>query len=171
MLEIHPIRTVVAAALVLGLAAVAACGPSEEAGPGEAPEAEAVESAPGPLAAELWVDDLRLGSAVEPEGAIPQARQTDTFAPGDDVYVSMAVADAPAGSAVHAIFRGPDGEAVAEDEKKVPAGAHYLYFDAGDTADWQPGAYRVEVRVDGQMVKEAELTVTDRPREPLGEPG
>lgn len=154
---------------VAGLAALAlvgalACAPGadEEEAPADqeqpAAEAETAEEA-GALEAERWLDDFSIGGEVDPRGAIPAEAARDRFSPGETVYVSMAVDDAPADAAVHVVFYDASGRKVAEDEKKVPAEALYLYFDSGDTANWPPGDYRVEIAVDGEVVDERALTL------------
>lgn len=146
----------------LALVGALACAPAveEEPPPAEQPaaEAETAEGA-GALEAERWLDDFSIGGAVDPRGAIPAEAVRDRFAPGETVYVSMAVDDAPADAAVHVVFYDAGGQKVAEDEKKVPAQALYLYFDSGDTANWPPGEYRVEIAVDGEVVDEQALTL------------
>jgi len=149
-------------ALCLALFGALACSPAdEEPGPAArepAADAEPAES-PGALEAERWLEELSIGGEVDPRGAIPAEAARGEFEPGETVYVSMAVDDAPADAAVHVAFYDAGGQKVAEDEKKVPAGALYLYFDSGDTANWAPGEYRVEIAVDGEVVDEQALTL------------
>lgn len=161
-------RTALAALLLVVPMGFVACGPAGEgAGAGdEGPEeaASADEAGvgggdPGGLEAGTWLDDVSTGHAVDPQGAVTAESAGSEFAPGDLIYVSMSVGDAPADAAVHVAFYGPDGEMVAEDEKKVPAEARYLYFDSGDTRHWEPGSYRVELAVAGEVVDEQELTL------------
>jgi hypothetical protein len=150
-------------ALCLPLLGALACSPADEkpgAAAGEpAADAEPAES-PSALEAERWLDDFSIGGEVDPRGAILAEAAREEFEPGETVYVSMAVDDAPAEAAVHVAFYDAGGQKVAEDEKKVPAGALYLYFDSGDTANWAPGEYRVEIAVDGEVVDEWALTLT-----------
>lgn len=150
-------------ALCFPLLGVLACSPADEepeaATREPAADAEPAES-PGALEAERWLDDLSIGGEVDPRGAIPAEAAREEFAPGETVYVSMAVDDAPADAAVHVAFYDAGGQKVAEDEKKVPAAALYLYFDSGDTANWAPGEYRVEIAVDGEVVDEQALTLS-----------
>lgn len=178
-LRLHRCRPGLLCAMALvGLLATGGCKPSDDGGAastGEGAEASPAGTprgeAAGPLEAQLWIDDVRIGHQVDPDGAIPIAQQGDEFAPGERVYVSMDVSDAPEYSAVHVVFEDAAGETVAEDEKKVPAEARRLYFDSGDTTHWQPGAYRVILAVDGEAVAEQELTLTGRPAAREGEPG
>lgn len=152
-------------ALPLPLSTIA-CTPSDEADPGEAervaaaPETEDAAAAP---AAEGWLGEVRVGGAVDPQGAVLPDQETTSFSPGDSIYASMAIDGAPAHAAVHAVFYDPAGEKVAEDEKKVPAEARYLYFDAGDTSNWLPGEYRIEMAVDGEVLSRETITVGAAP--------
>lgn len=161
-------RTAFVALLLLAPLGLLACGP---AGEGAGAEGEAPEEAasaddgsagggdPGGLEAGTWLDGVSTGHAVDPQGAVPADSAGSDFAPGDVIYVSMSVGDAPADAAVHVAFYGPAGEMAAEDEKKVPAEARYLYFDSGDTRNWEPGTYRVEIAVDGEVVDEKALSL------------
>ncbi len=155
--------------LALGLLA---CGPegdaSGEGGPAAEEEATQADPTAGPgdpvaLGAEGWLGDVSTGRAVDPRGAVPAESGAREFAPGEVIYVSMEVGDAPADAAVHVVFYDPAGDKVAEDEKKVPAEARYLYFDSGDTRHWEPGGYRVETSVGGEVVDEQELALVESP--------
>ncbi len=135
-------------------AALACHPPGREAGAESAQPAagaEAAQVAPsaaaaGAVEAQTWLDDFTIGHQVDTEGAIPLAQQGDDFTPGQTVYVAMEVGDAPAGASVHVRFEEKSGRTVAEDEKKVPVGTKYLYFDSGDTSSWKAGDYRAEIR-------------------------
>jgi hypothetical protein len=149
-------------ALCLALFGALACSPADEepepAALEPAADAEPAEST-GAVEAERWLDELSIGGEVDPRGAIAAEAAREEFEPGETVYVSMAVDDAPADAAVHVAFYDAGGQKVAEDEKKVPAGALHLYFDSGDTTNWPPGSYRVEITVDGEVVEERALTL------------
>ncbi len=162
--------------LCLAATGLLACGPAaEEAGPAGDAEEEAAAPGepasaagePGALEAETWLDDVSVGHSLDPQGAIQVEGRATEFAVGDVVYVSMAVGDAPPEAAVHVVFYGGGGEKVAEDAKKVPAEARYLYFDSGDTRNWEPGTYRVEVAVEGEVVAEREVTLAAPPTAPV----
>lgn len=151
----------------------AGCGPAGDAGSeADAASEQAaaggeVEGVAGPeAAAQPWLDGVEVGRKVDSDGAIPAPHRTDELASGEMVYVSLDVSDAPELAAVHVVFQDDAGETVAEDEKKVPADARHLYFDAGDTSGWRPGTYRVVVAVDGEPVAEKEVTVKANPQAP-----
>jgi hypothetical protein len=147
----------------LALVGAVACTPAEDEEPAAAPGPEAAAPAAGEaggLEAERWLGGFTVGREVDPQGAIPVESLATEFGPGETIYVSMAVEDAPADAAVHVVFFDPQGGNVAEDEKKVPAAARFLYFDSGDTAHWLAGEYRVELSVDGEVVGEERVTLT-----------
>lgn len=164
-----------ALALLAPLVTAAGCGTADEVSDeaqGE-PETEGRSTAngAGAVAAQAWLADIEVGHEVDSEGAIPLAQRADEFAPGERVFVSMEVSDAPELAEVHVMFRDAAGETVAEDAKKVPAEARYLYFDSGDTTHWSPGTYRLIVAVDGEAAAERELAITGNPLDRKGEPG
>lgn len=145
------------------LVLLVACAPSEDdrtEDAGAAPEgAETPDDASA--AGETWLGEVRVGGAVDPQGAVPPDQETRRFVPGDSIYASMSIDGAPANAAVHAVFYDGSGDKIAEDEKKVPAEARYLYFDAGDTSNWLPGEYRVEMSIDGRVHSTEEIVVEE----------
>src|SRR5688572_8441210 len=56
-----------------------------------------------PVEAQTMIDDVTIGKEVGADGMIATENQGDDFAPGDTVYLTMNVADAPAGSAVKVV--------------------------------------------------------------------
>ncbi len=161
---------ILASALGVAVAAGLACGPAPGASGPEAAQPTAGAASPeGPaggaqasaLAAQTWLDDFTLGHQVDTEGAIPLAKQGDDFKPGQTVYVAMEVGDAPAGAAVQVVFEDASGKTVAEDEKRVPIGAKYLYFDSGDTSSWKNGEYRAVISAAGRRVNDQHFRVSE----------
>lgn len=147
--------------LIALVAATVGCAPAENEQPIQESAEPTTSAGEGPTPSETRLGDVRVGSALDPEGAVPADRATDRFTPGESIYVSMAIDEAPANAAVHAVFYDSTGETMAEDEKKVPAQASYLYFDAGDTSNWLPGRYVVELAVDGEVRTREEITLAD----------
>lgn len=148
---------------VVALLGAVACAPAEDEERPAAPSPEAAAPAAGEagsLEAERWLGGFTVGREVDPQGAIPVESVATEFDPGETIYVSMAVGEAPADAAIHVVFFDPRGGKVAEDEKKVPAEARFLYFDSGDTAHWLAGEYRVELSVDGEVVGEERVTLS-----------
>jgi hypothetical protein len=74
----------------------------------------------------------------------------------------MEVGDAPAGSAVKVVWYGPGEKKVAEEQKTVQTGEHYMNFKAADTASWPKGDYRAEVWIGDEKVNTQQFNVTDK---------
>jgi hypothetical protein len=114
-----------------------------------------------PVEAQTMVDDVTIGKKVGTDGMIAAADQGDDFAPGDPVYVTMKVGDAPAGSAVKIVWYGPGETKIAEEEKTVTQGESYLTFEAASTSSWQKGDYRAEVWIGDEKVNQQEFNLVD----------
>ena len=113
-----------------------------------------------PVEAQTMVDDFTIGTKVGADGMIAPEDQGDDFAPGETVYYTMNVADAPAGSAVKVVWFGPGETRINEEEKTVESGAQYLTFQA-DTANWEKGDYRAEVWIGDEKVNTQQFQVVD----------
>lgn len=113
-----------------------------------------------PVEAQVFIDDVTIGKSVGSDGMIASDDQGDDFAPGEAVYITMNVSDAPAGSDVKVVWYGPGEARVKEEEKQVPAGNEYLSFSA-DTASWRKGDYRAEVWVGDEKVNTQQFQIVD----------
>lgn len=131
-------------------------GCSREQIPTEAAEGEiagtALSDDVNPIAAQSWIDDVRLGVALGPDGSIGEQAERDMFTAGDPILVSMSTKDAPPAAAVRVVWMTPDGNPAHEEEKSVSGGQEFLSFEALDTSRWPPGEYRVEVWVGDERV-------------------
>jgi len=124
---------------------------------GAAPEASDQElpgsHSPGdldPLTARGYIDDVRLGHALDPEGKVPTERETSVFHPRDDVHLSMEVTDAPAGSEVLvSVYDATTHALVWSDRKVVKPGRSYLDFVIDD--DLEPGRYETHVIIGDEV--------------------
>lgn len=151
------------------VAGAAACGPAddERAAPEQAPGTEgspaATEGQPESSAPGGWLQGFTVGSRVDPTGAIPREARADEFRIGEPVYIALELGEAPPPASVHAVFYDGSGSKVAEDAKKVPARAPYLYFDSGATGDWAPGEGRITISVDGRPVGDEPFTLVEPP--------
>ena len=114
-----------------------------------------------PVEAQTMVDDVTIGHKVGSDGMIAAADQGDDFAPGDPIYITMKVADAPAGSKVKLAWYGPGETKIKDEEKAVNPGEQYLTFQA-DTGSWQKGDYRAEVWIGDEKVNQQEFNITDK---------
>lgn len=161
-------RILVGAALCGWIVVLGACAPQGQQ-EGEAaadremtpPTPEVVEEeVPGtgqtgdlsPLDAETRVDDVEIGRAVGPDGAIMEGESASSFAPGEAVHASMEVGDTPAGSAVKVVWYGPDDVRLGEETKTVEAGQGRMSFQLPATGAVEHGDYRVEVWIGDENV-------------------
>jgi hypothetical protein len=115
-----------------------------------------------PAKAQTYIDDVTIGHNVSSDGTIAAADQGDDFAPGQPIYITMKVADAPAGSQVKVAWYGPGETKIKDEQKTVNAGDKYLSFEAANTASWQKGDYRAEVWIGDEKVNTQQFNVTDQ---------
>jgi len=105
-----------------------------------------------PLVAQAMVDDVNVGLAVASDGRVPAGSSPDEFLPGEDIYLTMRVSDAPAGTAIRVVWIGPGDKQIATQARTVAAGVSTLTFVKRDTRSWKPGDYRAEVWVGDEKV-------------------
>ncbi|HKI05633.1 MAG TPA: hypothetical protein VKK31_26875 [Thermoanaerobaculia bacterium] len=115
-----------------------------------------------PVEAQTMIDDVTIGHKVGADGMIAAADQGDDFAPGDPIYITMKVGDAPAGSAVKIAWYAPGETKIADDEKTVSEGQSYMTFEATNTSSWQKGDYRAEVWIGDEKVNQQQFNIVDK---------
>ena len=160
----HSKLTITLAATVVALSM--ACGRDETAEP---PAATTTVEQPGtasptdiaPTTAQSWIDDVTIGSELGADGAMAAGKTGDDFAPGQPVYLSMEVGDAPPNSAVKVVWYGPNETKIGEENKPVVAGQKYLNFTSADTKTWAKGDYRAEVWIGDEKVNTQQFNITD----------
>jgi hypothetical protein len=113
-----------------------------------------------PVQAQSFIDDVTIGHEVGADGAIPAGKTGDDFAPGQTVYITMKVKDAPANSAVKIVYNGKDNAKVGEETKQVPSGATYLSFEKS-TKGWAKGDYTADVFIGDEKVNTQHFQVVD----------
>ena len=121
--------------------------------------------APGdlsPAEAQARIDDVTIGHELGPDGAILAGTGGDDFAPGQPIYLAMEVGDTPAGSAVKVVWFAPGETRIGEETKTVATGSKYLNFNAGNTAGWAKGDYRVEVWIGDEKVNTQQFQIVDK---------
>lgn len=137
--------------LAAGVAAVAACGPGDEAQPGtetaSAEGAPAADAAP-PAPQEFEIASVMIGKRVGDNNLITEP--TFQFAPTDTVYVSVGTAGPASGKTLSAVWHYQDG-------KMVDSSAQALESDsAGNAAfsfsELKAGTYKVTIFADGDSV-------------------
>lgn len=164
---------IVALTLAAVLPLALACKPREGAEPDDASDTAAQATPaeiPGadqpsdlsPVGAQTMIDDITIGKQLGADGTIPAEAQGDDFAPGDTIYLTMDVGDAPAGTEVKVIWYGPGDAKIGEDSKTVATGVATLSFQAADTASWQKGDYRADVWAGDEKVGDQNFNVVDK---------
>ena len=148
-----------------------ACKKTDEATTGSADTATAATTSEisgtqspndlNPVRAQSYVDDVTIGHEVAADGTVPTGKTGDNFVPGQKVYITMKVKDAPANTAVKVVYNGPPGTTkVGEETKNVPAGATFLTFEK-DTKGWQKGDYSADVFVGDEKVNTQHFNLAD----------
>jgi len=115
-----------------------------------------------PVTAQTMIDDVTLGHRVAADGTIAAADQGDDFAPGQPIYLTMKVGDAPAGSQVKVAWYGPGEQKIKDESQTVKAGETYMTFKVSDTGSWKKGDYRAEVWIGDEKVNQQALNITDK---------
>ncbi|HEY0788826.1 MAG TPA: hypothetical protein VGE86_09275 [Thermoanaerobaculia bacterium] len=159
-------RLLAITALVLITAFSFACGKDESE---EVPAATTTTEQPGvetpadvaPITAQTWIDDVTIGSELAPDGSMVAGKTGDDFAPGQPIYLTMEVGDAPANSQVKVVWYGPNETKIGEETKPVTSGQKYLSFTAADTASWAKGDYRAEVWIGDEKVNQQQFQIVD----------
>lgn len=143
-----------------------ACGRDETAKP---PATTTTVEQPGttspsdiaPSTAQSWIDDVTIGHEVAADGSMVTGKGGDDFAPGQPIYVTMEVGDAPPNSTVKLVWYGPGETKIGEENKPVVAGHKYLSFTAPSTSSWAKGDYRVEVWIGDEKVNTQQFQIVD----------
>lgn len=112
-----------------------------------------------PPAAQAMIDDVNIGVAVANDGRVPAGTSPDDFLPGEDIYLTMDVSDAPAGTAIRVVWIGPNDQQIVTEARTVAAGVSTLKFVKQDTQGWKPGDYRAEVWVGDEKVNDERFDI------------
>jgi hypothetical protein len=105
----------------------------------------------------LKVVDVEVGRAVGADKRV--TTPTGAFAPGDVLYASVETKGAVP-RAVLAARWSYNGALLAETEQKIaPDGTAVSEFHVSNPSGWTPGAYRVEILIDGRVVADRAFRV------------
>lgn len=97
-----------------------------------------------------WVADFAIGSDVAPNGTVNAPKTS--FAPGEAIFFSAAVKDAPPASAVQLVWMGPNATKLGQEMKGIAEGQAVVYFQSPDTSAWAPGQYEAQLWVVDEKV-------------------
>ena len=158
-------------ATILATTLTFACKQKDESGATPAPTATAASTSeiPGttspndlsPMKAQSFIDDVTIGHEVAADGTIPAGKTGDNFVPGQKVYITMKVNNAPANTAVKVVFNGPPGTTkIADETKNVPTGATFLKFEK-DTKGWPKGDYSADIFAGDEKVNTQHFNLAD----------
>jgi hypothetical protein len=148
-------------ALLIALAAMSAQAMAGDSRSPTIPEKPGL-ARPGdvsPPVAQAMVDDVNIGVALASNGRVPADSTPDNFLPGEDIYLTMDVSDAPPGTAIKVVWIGPGDKQIARQEQSVAAGVPTLKFVKQDTRGWKPGDYRAEVWVGDEKVNDEHFDI------------
>jgi hypothetical protein len=139
---------------ILAVAMLAGCG-------GEAEETAAQQQAEAPVdifaIQTKWLSDFKLGANVAPNGTATEL--TSTFQPGQSVWYSMAVKNAPPASAVLVVWMGPNETKLGQEMKGIATGQDVVFFQSPDTTAWPPGEYEAQAWVVDEKVNGSKFTM------------
>jgi hypothetical protein len=113
-----------------------------------------------PLRTLPWVSDFRLGAALNESGRLTELK--NEFAPGEPIYLSMQVNDAPRGAVVGIYWYGPDNLTLGYETQTVSAGQTRLRFLRSDSRTWPDGAFRAEVWIADDKIQVKHFDVLAR---------
>ena len=113
-----------------------------------------------PITAERWIDDVRVGRALDINGQVPTSEVTDTFSAVSTIHVSIEVTDAPAGSMIRLTVSDPTGDPVWSEEKPVSPGLSHLSFSV-DGEELGPGTYRAGLIIGDEMIRSSSFVVKE----------
>lgn len=130
------------------LIALAACGISHDTPHGQQPAATMSEpAAPSP-------QTFAIGLQLTPSGGVVQDSTADAYPRGHVVYVAVNVAGASAVQHIGVQWKDPSGRVRHEEMRTAPTGTQFVAFSSGPTANWQPGACKATVAINGRIVTE-----------------
>lgn len=102
-----------------------------------------------------FVDHVVLGSELAKDGTV--SKQNTTFAPGQPVYLTMVLLEAPKGLQTSAVWMGPDKKPVLVQRKEMN-GTKVVTFSFKEPKT-RPGHYRVRAYWGGNIASEDEFDV------------
>ena len=112
-----------------------------------------------PSASPVSVVNVTLGKAIGGDKRVTS--QSDSFAPGDTVYASVDTQGAAPSAALAAKWTYQDGQTVNEETLSIaPTGPATTEFHVSKPGGLPAGSYKVEILLDGVLVRTATFKVT-----------
>jgi hypothetical protein len=106
----------------------------------------------------LTVADIRLGRTIAADKTVAEA--TDSFRPGDTIYLSVRTEGTSASATLQARWTYEDGQAVNESTQSIaPSGPAVTEFHVSKPDGWPVGSYKVEVLLNGASAGRKEFKV------------
>ncbi len=106
----------------------------------------------------VHVTGVDLGPALGSDNRV--ANSTDTFAPNETIYASVATEGASPGATLMARWTFQDGQIVDTTSRTIaPTGPAATEFHVSKPSGWPKGNYKVEVMLDGASVQTKNFTV------------
>ena len=99
-------------------------------------------------------ETFALGTVLTSGGAVARESMGDSFHRGGEVFLSVDLSGTNLEQAVEVQWVAPDGVVLQKDARSVPAGARYIAFSSGPTAEWPEGDHRAIIAIDGRAVSE-----------------
>ena len=141
---------------------LAACGREEAAAPSSAPAAAQApaDAAAEPAAPELpplpsgdfRIASIDLGSTVDEEGRVTDAREV--FAPADAIRAAVIGVGSSEGLTLSARWLSPDGQEIARAGNTLaPQAPTVATFTLSQPEPWPVGMYRLEVAINDRVVE------------------
>jgi hypothetical protein len=143
------------AVVMATVALLSACSKHDEQVAGSAPERAPEYRAP--MRTLPWLANFELGTAPDEHGVL--TRLTNEFSPGEPIYLSMKVNEAPRGTVVTTYWYGPSNVTLGHETKNLSPDEERLRFVQDNTLDWQPGAYRAEIWIGNIKLKERHFKI------------
>lgn len=105
----------------------------------------------------VQIENFSLGSRLGPHGGIAMGAGEHAFANGQLIYVAMELKNAPVGTQINAIWKGPGDVVVGRETKEVRLGQRFMNFAADSAALPVGHKYRVEIQAENKSFAQLEF--------------
>jgi hypothetical protein len=105
----------------------------------------------------VQIENFSLGTRLGPNGGIATGAGEHMFEAGQLIYIAMELKNAPVGTPVSVLWKGPGDTVLGQETKTVRRGQRFMNFAADSGALPVAPKYRVEVLVDGKTITQLEF--------------